>query len=131
MDPESNGAARSTRAVQNRTDLAARAAEVADSDGQAPAAHIRLSSGHEGSVALPTVAGRSGAANVEVNKYAKGSRLKGTISSALVAVELDKRGVSYSGSPRTGLEFRRPDGKLAFFQGGTLSCNTQGPTISA
>ena len=105
MDPESNGAARSTRAVQNRTDLAARAAEVADSDGQAPAAHIRLSSGHEGSVALPTVAGRSGAANVEVNKYVKGSRLKGAISSALVAMELDKRGVSYSGSPGQALNF--------------------------
>lgn len=88
MDPESNGAARSTRAVQNRTDLAARAAEVADSDRSA--AHIRLSSGHEGSVALPTVAGRSGAANVEVNKYVKGSRLKGAISSALVAMELAK-----------------------------------------
>jgi D-alanine-D-alanine ligase-like ATP-grasp enzyme len=41
-------------------------------------------------------------------------------------MELEKRGVAYSGSPLTGLEFRRPDGGLAFFRHGILSCNTRG-----
>jgi D-alanine-D-alanine ligase-like ATP-grasp enzyme len=60
---------------------------------------------------------------MEVNLYPPNLRLTPIISTALVAIELERRGVPYRGSASEGVRFHRADGRRAFFVGGTLSAN--------